>query len=42
MFVLEPGAGAALGEFRRQIEYKARWYGRKVVVADRWFASSQL
>lgn len=28
-------------EFRRQIEYKARFYGATVVVADRWFPSSK-
>ena len=28
-------------EFRRQLEYKARWYGSKVVVADRWFPSTR-
>ena len=29
------------GEFRRQLAYKAAWYGCRVVVADRWFASSK-
>ena len=29
-------------EFHRQLEYKARWYGRTVVVIDRWFPSSKL
>ena len=29
------------GEFRRQLTYKAQWYGSRVVVADRWFASSK-
>jgi putative transposase len=29
------------GEFRRQLGYKARWYGCQVIVADRWFASSR-
>lgn len=30
-----------LFEFRRQIEYKAKWNGRKVVFADTFFASSK-
>ncbi|WP_201780146.1 RNA-guided endonuclease InsQ/TnpB family protein [Lentzea aerocolonigenes] len=29
-------------QFRQQLEYKARWYGRDVVVVDRWFPSSKL
>lgn len=29
------------GEFRRQLTYKAAWYGAEVVVADRWLASSK-
>ena len=32
---------AAFGELRRQLEYKARWHGRAVVVVDRWFPSSK-
>ena len=28
-------------EFRRQLEYKARFYGATIVVADRWFPSSK-
>ncbi len=34
-------ADVGMGEFRRQIEYKAAWYGRKVVVVDQWFPSSK-
>lgn len=30
-----------LGEMRRQIEYKARWAGKTVIVADRFFPSTQ-
>ena len=30
------------GEFRRQLEYKAAWYGRTLVVVDRFYPSSKL
>lgn len=32
---------AAWGEFRRQLAYKAEWYGRKLITVDRFYASSQ-
>ena len=32
---------AGFGELRRQLEYKAAWYGTEVVIADRWFPSSK-
>jgi putative transposase len=25
------------GEFVRQLEYKAQWYGRTVIKIDRWY-----
>lgn len=31
-----------LYEFRRQIEYKAKWYGREVIFVDRFHPSSKL
>jgi len=34
-------ADAALGELRRQLAYKCGWYGSRLVVADRWYPSSQ-
>ncbi|MCI0560949.1 MAG: transposase [Nitrososphaera sp.] len=32
---------AGLGEVRRQIEYKAAWYGRRVLIADRFEPTSK-
>jgi putative transposase len=29
------------GEFRRQLEYKCQWYGRELIVIDRWYPSSR-
>ncbi|GII97619.1 transposase [Sinosporangium siamense] len=33
---------AAWRELRGMLDYKARWYGRELVVVDRWFPSSRL
>jgi IS605 OrfB family transposase len=33
-------ADAGFGEIRRQLAYKTRWNGGRLVVADRWFPSS--
>ena len=30
-----------LFELRRQLEYKANWYGRKLIFVSRWFSSSK-
>jgi putative transposase len=35
-------AGAAWAEIRRQLSYKAQWAGVRLIVADRWFASSKI
>ena len=32
---------AAWGEIRRQLAYKADWYGKELIVIDRFFPSSQ-
>jgi len=34
-------ADVGMGEFKRQIEYKAAWYGRKVIIADRFAPTSK-
>jgi putative transposase len=34
-------AGAAWAEIRRQLTYKTRWAGVRLILADRWFASSK-
>ncbi|SNQ49986.1 transposase [Frankia canadensis] len=31
----------AMAEVRRQLDYKTRWYGSTLVVADRWYPSSK-
>lgn len=35
-------ADVGMAEFRRQLEYKAKWYGSRVVLAPRFFASTKL
>ena len=32
---------ASFSELRRQVEYKAKWYGEKVIIADRFYPSSK-
>lgn len=34
-------ADVSFSELRRQIEYKSKWYGTRLVIADRWFPSSK-
>lgn len=34
-------SNVAFGEIRRQLEYKCKWYGVELVVADRFFPSSK-
>lgn len=33
---------ASFYEFRRELEYKAKWYGKQISVIDRFYPSSQL
>lgn len=35
-------ADASFAELRRQLKYKAAWYGKKIAVIDRFYPSSQL
>lgn len=35
-------ADSGFAEFRRQLDYKAEWYGSEIVVIDRFYPSSQL
>ena len=35
-------ADASMGDLRRQLRYKAEWYGRSYVEVSRWFPSSRL
>ena len=32
---------ASFGEIGRQLAYKTEWYGKKLIVTDRWYPSSQ-
>jgi putative transposase len=34
-------AGVGMAELRRQLEYKTRWRGSRLVIADRWYPSSK-
>jgi putative transposase len=35
-------ADVGWGEFVRQLEYKAQWYGRRLIKIDRWYPSSKM
>ena len=37
----QPIADAGFAEFRRQLAYKTRWRGSRLIVADRWYPSSK-
>lgn len=32
----------SFGEFRKQLDYKCKWYGKELIAIDRWFPSSQI
>lgn len=34
-------ADVGIGELNRQLKYKADWYGKTVIVIDRWFPSTR-
>ncbi len=36
------GADCSFYEFKRQLTYKCEWYGSNLVIADRFYPSSQL
>ena len=35
-------ASSVWGELKRQLEYKASWYGRSIEIIDRWYPSSKM
>src|SRR5215471_8055671 len=35
-------ADVGFSEFKRQLLYKAQWYGSRVILADRWEPSSKM
>ena len=35
-------ADVSWSEFARQLEYKAKWYGREIIKIDTWYPSSQI
>jgi putative transposase len=37
----QPLSDSSFSEFRRQLEYKTKWYGSKLIVAPRFFPSSK-